>query len=156
MKHLLEYTWRYMKLKKVILYKKVHKVHNTILYTSNVEKVDFMLHCFYHIKQYGDRGGKKDCSLSGSSVRGIFQAWVLEWIAISFSRGSSRPRNRSQISCIVGRRFTVWATREAQQSQSIILICSQYRKLLRYFASLWSLWSRCLYYTYYISFYMSF
>lgn len=48
-----------MKLKKVILYKKVHKVHNTILYTSNVEKVDFMLHCFYHIKQYGDRGGKK-------------------------------------------------------------------------------------------------
>ena len=34
-----------------------------------------------------------DCSLSGSSVHGIFQARVLEWIAISFSRGSSRPRN---------------------------------------------------------------
>ena len=34
-----------------------------------------------------------DCSLSGSSIHGIFQARVLEWIAISFSRGSSRPRN---------------------------------------------------------------
>ena len=37
-----------------------------------------------------------DCSLSGSSIHGIFQARVLEWIAISFSRGSSRPRNRTR------------------------------------------------------------
>ena len=36
-----------------------------------------------------------DCSLSGSRVHGIFQARVLEWIAISFSRGSSLPRNRT-------------------------------------------------------------
>ena len=56
------------------------------------------------------------CSLSGSSIRGIFQARVLEWIAISFSRGSSWPRNRTQVSLIAGRRFTVWATREAQLS----------------------------------------
>ena len=54
-----------------------------------------------------------DCSLSGSSVYGIFQARVLEWIAISFSRGSSRPRNQTQVSCIAGRCFTIWATREA-------------------------------------------
>ena len=54
-----------------------------------------------------------DCSLSGCSIHGIFQARVLEWIAISFSRGSSRPRNRTQVSHIVGRHFTVWATREA-------------------------------------------
>ena len=53
-----------------------------------------------------------DCSLPGSSVHGIFQARVLEWGAISFSRGSSRPRDRTQVSCIVGRRFTIWATRE--------------------------------------------
>ena len=57
-----------------------------------------------------------DCSLSGSSVRGIFQARVLEWIAISFSRGSSWPRDRTRVSCIAGRHFTVWATREAQFS----------------------------------------
>ena len=54
-----------------------------------------------------------DCSLPGSSVHGIFQARILEWVAISFSRGSSWPRDRTQVSCIVGRRFTIWATREA-------------------------------------------
>ena len=50
-----------------------------------------------------------DCSLPGSSVHGLFQASVLECIAISFSRGSSQPRDRTQVSRIVGRRFTVWA-----------------------------------------------
>ena len=49
----------------------------------------------------------KDCSLPGSSVHGIFQARILEWVAISFSRGSSQPRDRTQVSCIVGRRFMV-------------------------------------------------
>ena len=53
-----------------------------------------------------------DCSLPGSSVHGIFQARMLEWVAISFSRRSSPPRDWIQVSCIVGRRFTVWATRE--------------------------------------------
>ena len=50
-----------------------------------------------------------DCSLPGSSVHGIFQAIVLVWIAISFSSGSSRPRDRTRVSHIVDRRFTVWA-----------------------------------------------
>ena len=47
-----------------------------------------------------------DCTLKGSSVHGIFQALVLEWIAISFSRGSSQPRARTQVSRIVDRLFT--------------------------------------------------
>ena len=47
------------------------------------------------------------------SVHGIFQARILKWVAISFSRGSSWPRNRTQVSCIAGRFFTNWATREA-------------------------------------------
>ena len=42
-----------------------------------------------------------DCNLSGSSVHGIFQAIVLEWIAIFFSRGSSQSRDRTQVSRIV-------------------------------------------------------
>ena len=46
-----------------------------------------------------------DCSLSGSSLHGILQARVLEWVAISFSRGSSRPRDRTWVSCIPGRCF---------------------------------------------------
>ena len=53
-----------------------------------------------------------DCSLPGSSVHGIFQVRVLEWGAISFSRGSSRPRKWTWVSCIIGRQFTVWDTRE--------------------------------------------
>ena len=52
-------------------------------------------------------------SLPVSSVHGIYQASVLEWVAIFFSRGSSWPRDRTQVSCIAGRRFTIWATREA-------------------------------------------
>ena len=55
-----------------------------------------------------------DCSLPGSSVHGIFQARVLEWVAISFSRRSSQPRDWTWVSCTVGRRFTVWATREVK------------------------------------------
>ena len=55
-----------------------------------------------------------DCSLPVSSFHGIFQATVLEWVAISFSRASSRPRDPTRMSHIVGRRFTVWATREVR------------------------------------------
>ena len=53
-----------------------------------------------------------DCSLPGSSIHEIFQASVLEWVAISFSRGSFRPRDWTQVSCIAARHFTIWATRE--------------------------------------------
>ena len=48
-----------------------------------------------------------DCSLPGSSVYGVFQARTLECVAISFSRSSSQPRDRTQVSRIIGRRFTV-------------------------------------------------
>ena len=54
-----------------------------------------------------------DCSLLGSSVHGILQARILEWVAISFSRGSSQPRNWTLLSCLAGRFFTDWAAREA-------------------------------------------
>ena len=51
-----------------------------------------------------------DCSPPGSSVHGILQARILEWIAIPFSRGSSHPRDQTLISCITARFFTIWAT----------------------------------------------
>ena len=54
-----------------------------------------------------------DCSPPGSSVHGILQARMLEWVAIPFSKGSSWPRDQILVSCIAGRFFTVWATREA-------------------------------------------
>ena len=57
-----------------------------------------------------------DCSLPRSSVHGIFQARVLEWVAISFSRGSSRPRDWTRVFRIAGRCFTIWATREVNKA----------------------------------------
>ena len=54
-----------------------------------------------------------DCSPPGSSVHGILQAKILEWVAIPFSRESSQPRDRTQVSCIAGGFFTICATREA-------------------------------------------
>ena len=54
-----------------------------------------------------------DCSPPGFSVHGISQARILEWVVIPFFRGSSWSRDRTWVSCIVGRFFSVWATREA-------------------------------------------
>ena len=54
-----------------------------------------------------------DCILPDSSLHGMLQARILEWVAVSFSRGPSRPRDRTQVSCVAGRFFTNRATREA-------------------------------------------
>ena len=51
-----------------------------------------------------------DCSPSGSSVHGILQARILEWVAMPSSRGSSQPRDRTRVSGTAGSFFTVWAT----------------------------------------------
>ena len=56
-----------------------------------------------------------DCSPPGSSVCEISQAGIVEKIAIPFSRGSSQSRDRTQVSCIAGRFFIIWATREAER-----------------------------------------
>ena len=60
-----------------------------------------------------------DCSLPGSSVQGIYQARVLEWVAISFSRGSSQSRDQTRVSCTAGRRFTIWVTKEAKRIKQL-------------------------------------
>ena len=60
------------------------------------------------------------CSLPGSSIHRLFQARVLEWVAISFSRGSSQPRDRTWVSRPAGRHFTIWATREASSHNFFI------------------------------------
>ena len=57
-----------------------------------------------------------DCSLPGSSVRGILQTRILEWVPMPSSRGSSQPRDWTQVSCIAGRFFTVWTTRETKNT----------------------------------------
>ena len=64
-----------------------------------------------------------DCSPPGSSVHGILQARILERVAISFSRGSSQPKNLTRVSCIVGRWFTNWAMREVHTCIYIYVKC---------------------------------
>jgi len=68
-----------------------------------------------------------DCSPPSSSVHGILQAGILEWIAISFSRGSSRPRDRTQVSHIAGRRFNLCTTREALKYKNTVSQKTSYR-----------------------------
>ena len=60
------------------------------------------------------------CSLPRLSVHGIFQAKILEWVAISFSRRSSQPRDWTLVSRIVGRCFTTLATREVNLSRGVL------------------------------------
>ena len=53
------------------------------------------------------------CSLPGSSVHGILQVRILEWVAILFSKGSFQLRDGTQVSCTAGRFLTIGAAREA-------------------------------------------
>jgi len=96
-----------------------------------------------------------DCSLLGFSDYGIIQARILEWIAISFSRVSSQPRNWTRLSCTAGRFFTDWAMRETLLSFYYVLCGStsffnilysfeykslQYSNLLG-MSLMWSFWT---------------
>ena len=66
-----------------------------------------------------------DCSPPVYSVHGIFQARILEWFAMLSSRGSFQPRDRTQVSCIAGRFYIVWATRDAHTFPGEILPVDQ-------------------------------
>ena len=67
------------------------------------------------------------CSPPSSSVHGILQARILGWVAISFSRGSSWPRDRTQVSCIAGRHFNLCTTREALKYKNTVSQKTSYR-----------------------------
>ena len=60
-----------------------------------------------------------DCSPPGSSVHGILQARILEWAYISFSRGSSWPKDWTQLSCLASKFFTIWVTGEALATSEV-------------------------------------
>ena len=75
---------------------------------SRIKRILFFSHSFWFCNSV-------DCSLPGSSVCGILQARILEWAVFPFSRGSSQPRNRTQVSRTAGGFFTSWVTREAQE-----------------------------------------
>ena len=78
-----------------------------------------------------------DCGPPGSSVHRILQARTLEWAAISFSRGSSWPRDQTWASCITGRFFTFWAPMVATLLLSNIYILMTTDKYLMCFEKRW-------------------
>ena len=63
-----------------------------------------------------------DCGPPGSSVHWILQARILEWVVISFSRGSSQPKDQTQVSRTAGRLFTVWATGDSLTLYACIIL----------------------------------
>ena len=69
-------------------------------------------------------------SPASSSVHGILEARILEWVASPFSRGSSWPRVRIWVSCIAGRFFTDWAIREACKCWKYVQICPESHHVL--------------------------
>ena len=79
-----------------------------------------------------------DCSPPGSSVLGILQARTLEWLSIPLSSWFSWPRDQTQVSCIAGGFFTVWATRIAPVHLWILLKLP-YRLNSKFFCSTWPL-----------------
>ena len=82
-----------------------------------------------------------DCSPPGSSVHGIFQVKILEWVAIPFSRGSSWPRGRTGDPCFIDRFFTIWSTRKVGYQQIAPLHNSLAMDSLCFVDSDWMRWA---------------
>ena len=90
-----------------------HSLHHDTL--SSLKPVNFSyttLLCMLVAQSCLTLCDPRDCSLPGSSVHGILQATILECVVFSFSRGYSRPRDRTQVSCLASRFFTSWVTWE--------------------------------------------
>ena len=81
-----------------------HEIHS--LYSNGVNEVIVA-------QSFPTLWDPMDCSPPGFSVHGILHTRILEWVAIHFSRGSSQPRDQTRVSCIAGRFFTIWTTRDA-------------------------------------------
>ena len=83
-----------------------------------------------------DSSNPMDCSPPGSSFQGIFQARILVWVAISFSRWSSQPRDRTWVFCIVGRFFTTEPSEKPTCILKMAKIFLYVKKKMRTFLSL--------------------
>ena len=83
--------------------------------TDSLQHIHLVISSPRKVKVKVDQSCPTLCDLMDYTVHGILQARILEWVAFPFSKGSSQPRDRAQVSLIAGRLFTSWATREAQE-----------------------------------------
>ena len=80
-----------------------------------------------------------DSNPPGFYVLGISQAKILEWVAISFSRGSFQPRDRTRVSCTAGKFFTIWATRQVPKLRDYPVLQESFTYCFRWNICSW--WS---------------
>ena len=83
----------------------------------------YQTYCCFIAKSYPAPCSSTDCNLSGSSVHGILQAKILEWVAMPSSMGSSQPRDGTRVSCIDRQIIFCWVTR----TEELILIPKNWR-----------------------------
>ena len=93
--------------------------HNTVNGTNVTElnmsaRLKWQLLCYIYFKAEVAQLRPTLWDPMGYTGHGILQARILEWVAMPFPRGSSQPRDQTQVSHTAGRFFTIWATREAQ------------------------------------------
>ena len=100
---ILESTY-WMDTNKSVVTSIVPRVHKSIKSTEGIKKVK--------VKSLSPVGLFVTPWMAGSAIHGIFQARILEWAAMAFSRGSSQPRDRTQVSGIAGGFFISWATKK--------------------------------------------
>ena len=93
------------------------KFFSCFLFVS--QDVDGGREAWMHAKSLQSYWTLWDCSPPGSSVYGILQARILEWVSMPSSRGSSQPRDWNRVFCIAGRLVTIWANKEALYLASV-------------------------------------
>ena len=93
-------------------------------------KIELLCCCCLFAKSCPTLCNPMDCSPPGSSVHGILQVRMLKWVAIYFSRGSSQPRDQTQVFWTAGRLFTFWATRESNPATPLLRIYTKKAKAL--------------------------
>ena len=99
--------------------------------TNTDTLVHACMHACFIAQSYLTLCDNMDCSPPGSSVHGVLQARMLEWVAIPSYRGSSLPRDQTQVSHTAGRFFTVWATRGIEINWCMMSILCTYKEFWR-------------------------
>ena len=109
------------------------QIHTSFKIWNSGNIIEELLTKFHSHFRPSLRGQLPSATKVSSSVHGNSQARILEWVAISFLRESSQPRDWTPVSCTAGRFFTIWATREAHYPKVIWVLSSEFQFLGKFF-----------------------